>query len=1409
LYAFSAVDATYISVGCDGNYFYTARWLGNEITRHDMDGSNPFTFTIPGVSVIRDFTYDGTYFYAVNQTASIFKLDLANETLVATIQASGQGIGELQHIAYDPTLDGGSGGFWTGSVTSIRTVSMNGTQLSVPYSDPSSDNWYMGAVYDPYSDPATPYLWLMSQIPGGHAIVRQFNINTLTFTTYTYDVGADQPQCGGNAGGGMTSYIDKNRKFRIAADIQTDPNLNLIYEMADLMLPGAPAPVSGAIVSAGMSGSLNLLISWTNPNQTYSGAPLTELTAVKVYEGNTLVHTASDPAIGGFGSFMRTVSAPGYYTYTLIPENSQGTGTITTVSTSWIGHDMPAAPRYPALVIDETVADESWTITASWTAPSAGLHGGFFTPDSLVYDVYRMPGNILVLEDQAVTSFTETITEPGTYYYTITAKNHVGLGGSVNTPAQDLCWNIVVPWEEKFLTSTFPPVCWKTYTQGSVGWRIITNPTYSSPYSVGIWSYESGARNTWLVSPELTLPESGNYMLEFQSRIDMIPFYGSSEIWVSTESNDPNSGTFVLLKQLVSGVDFEATASWRTLTVSLTEYLGTSVYIGFRYVNNNYDDHHAWFIDDIVIRDVPGIDAVAKKVFGSLTPMVGEPFLFKATIGNIGGLPLTDYTVKLVDENDNILAVGNSSPAIAIGATEFISMNWSPTTAGNFTLYVVVEATGDGDLSNNKSEPFPVVIQPANGVFEGKIGNGTTSDPFAPFGFMMLYGISQSLHFDHEIIGRGGSIIQLQYFNDFTTSLVDIPIKIWMANTMLTRLDDWLPESEFTLVFDGYVTFPEGQQTITIPLDQPFSYTGNNLVIMARPIGLVIPVPGLKAFFATTTPEFPNRSLRFFSNFGDFTWMQSGTSANYHANITLTIANDVMGSISGTVTSNGTTPVEGATVEIVGAPFQRTTDANGAYSFDFLVPGEYQLKASKFGHFDATSETITVVEDENTVVNFVLAPNPTGTISGKVTGNNAPNGLANVAITLSGYDTYSTTTDALGNYSIPNVFGGHTYTIKALLQGYQSYTSTIEVTSGNITRNIVLNEIAYPAVGVVAEVVSNKVVVTWREPDSETLTAYRYDSGTNSGYVGWPNGTRNSIVGAAHRGVTAELYNMSWFSTNHINQPAYDLWVLGLNDAGYPDRNDIIFTAQNVPNTPGQWCTFEFPQPLYIANGFFIGVSPSFGGFTSLGIDEPDNEYPFVLDVNLTSFGPNESWTCLSVDGFYTNAMIRAEGVSLGKTARFGDKGLSDFVVYRLLEGQQSNESSWELLASNLSETTYTDTDWANLSIGRYRYAVKAAYTGNILSSAKFSNMLEKGNSISTNIFKDIALFPNPFTNEINISQPELVKSVQITDIVGKQVKTDAFNGKTISCGALSSGIYFIELENFFGEKIIYKVVKK
>ncbi len=94
-------------------------------------------------------------------------------------------------------------------------------------------------------------------------------------------------------------------------------------------------------------------------------------------------------------------------------------------------------------------------------------------------------------------------------------------------------------------------------------------------------------------------------------------------------------------------------------------------------------------------------------------------------------------------------------------------------------------------------------------------------------------------------LGSYGSITALSFYNNFVTNLPDKPTKIWLGQTDLADLSGgWILPPNLTLVYDGNITYPSGENTVTIPLQTPFNYMSGNLVLYAnRPWKMCITTP--------------------------------------------------------------------------------------------------------------------------------------------------------------------------------------------------------------------------------------------------------------------------------------------------------------------------------------------------------------------------------------------------------------------------------------------------------------------------------------------------------------------------------------------------------------------------------------
>jgi hypothetical protein len=90
----------------------------------------------------------------------------------------------------------------------------------------------------------------------------------------------------------------------------------------------------------------------------------------------------------------------------------------------------------------------------------------------------------------------------------------------------------------------------------------------------------------------------------------------------------------------------------------------------------------------------------------------------------------------------------------------------------------------------------------------------------------------------------------------------------------------------------------------------------------------------------------------------------------------------------------------------------------------------------------------------------------------------------------------------------------------------------------------------------------------------------------------------------------------------------------------------------------------------------------------------------------------------------------------------------------------------------------------------------------------------ELGIGTPGNMPMEIEVYPNPVTNELNISGLQSADKIRLTDIVGKQVGNswEPGNGaiQSFSTGNLPPGLYILQVwdENGFMKKIV-KVVKE
>ncbi|MEZ5454540.1 MAG: hypothetical protein R3F04_00220 [Lysobacteraceae bacterium] len=210
----------YAAVGFDGSDYWVARWASSRFTRISQAGAYLDSFDIPDLVGTRSLTWDGTHFWAANNTTVLSRIDPQTRTVVATLAVPAI----VRYASYDATADGGAGGFWVGDFSSdLLLIDMAGNVLQTIAADTIGIFARYGVAVDTTGD--TAVLWVFYQ--GGTNAVQLGAIDLPAGTprTETLDLLAFVPNATSAVAGGLfrTSDLPDGQNLLLAL-AQGDPD---------------------------------------------------------------------------------------------------------------------------------------------------------------------------------------------------------------------------------------------------------------------------------------------------------------------------------------------------------------------------------------------------------------------------------------------------------------------------------------------------------------------------------------------------------------------------------------------------------------------------------------------------------------------------------------------------------------------------------------------------------------------------------------------------------------------------------------------------------------------------------------------------------------------------------------------------------------------------------------------------------------------------------------------------------------------------------------------------------------------------------------------------------------------------------------------------------------------------------
>lgn len=712
---------------------------------------------------------------------------------------------------------------------------------------------------------------------------------------------------------------------------------------------------------------------------------------------------------------------------------------------------------------------------------------------------------------------------------------------------------------------------------------------------------------------------------------------------------------------------------------------------------------------------------------------------FSAVIQNEGLQDIETFSLKLTDVlSGEVFGVFDFEHPIPAGGIAEVSFSKIFTQAGNFQLQVVPMVNGSS-LASGSSDPRGFNVLENHSI--GQVGEPEIASVLYPYNLAWEKSVLQVIYMADEI-GRTGNISAIGFLKHLITDY-SFPVKIWVGETQQSKMEGQLIDvSTHQLVFDGNALLDAGYGYMTNLFEEPFSYQGNNLVVtILREYEEQTYHYEANQMFHQETPQYPDRSAGFFH---DSFYLNSGdpldpgqANLNIQSIVPATVfyfSDESVGGISGQVRigSESGPVAPNVEVSIHNTLLSTITDEAGGYAFPKLHQGIYGMKLQSFGYQDIAVQEVLVEDGQETLMNFVLQELPRIAVSGKITSSGDPvAGLEGAMISLQGYQDYEAVSGPDGLFTISEVFGQKTYSLIIKNPGFQDYSAEINPEDNNLDLGILqMDIIPYAPLFASAAETEEGAIISWAsdyyngfglEEDFEGefpgqgWTTVITNPGEN--YMGQAfHWQQHGIVeydgyyeipvisGEKQVGVMPDFENgqNEWLITPPIKPlGSLTFWMFGYMGSESGDANSVAVSTDNGESwtvlwdasqeTPG-WNYYDTPieidlsayqgQDIRIA---FVARGPVWDGVV-YGLETPwfiDN-----VSVGIHKLNPeNNHWE--------------------HTTSR--SNPLAGYSLFRFTENQP--QENWEMVASEIQDTLYLDSEWSTLPYGIYQYAIKAVYT--------------------------------------------------------------------------------------------------
>jgi len=287
-----------------------------------------------------------------------------------------------------------------------------------------------------------------------------------------------------------------------------------------------------------------------------------------------------------------------------------------------------------------------------------------------------------------------------------------------------------------------------------------------------------------------------------------------------------------------------------------------------------------------------------------------------------------------------------------------------------------------------------------------------------------------------------------------------------------------------------------------------------------------------------------------------------------------------------------------------------------------------------------------------------------------------------------------------------------------------------------------------------------------------------------------------------------------------ISSNYYSVQVYSEKD-GLPDQSLYSRTFIGTSVNPDGYTRISFDKAVEVNGAFFIvlGGLASSTDFLAVGAAKTSRPTVYIRS--------NNQWQ--SLYSYYNSEWSVSMNVVPRLTYKFPQEAIiapthvtANFVwdeLYTQLDWTLDNDfeamarykiyRDGKLIAADVAGTSYQDSGFTDLQYNCYTVV------------AEFEKGLESPHSEEACVFvntpieeiagQNIAIYPNPATNELNIESPEAIELLSIQDLQGRdvlQIKPANQNKVTMPVSQLTPGVYLVKIQTA-GGTIISKLIKK